>query len=162
MPLRKNIPISHNPGWIMPIRNITNYYIINQRRRKVLSKQSIGGANHCPQTIACPSNALSPQNLPTPLSSTSSLSLSLFLSLSLHDLEHCFGNCMCYSLQYLRSCCGSEDKTMDPQSWGPRFKSAGSGRSALGHGTLSSLRSPSERIYSHWSPGCLPISSLLS
>ena len=38
-----------------------------RRRWKVLSKQSIGGANHCSQTIACPSNALSPQRLPTPL-----------------------------------------------------------------------------------------------
>ena len=32
-----------------------------------LSKQSIGGARHCSQTITCPSNALSPQSLPTPL-----------------------------------------------------------------------------------------------
>ena len=41
-----------------------------QKRRKVLSKQSIGGANHCSPTIACRSNALSPQRLPTPLSSS--------------------------------------------------------------------------------------------
>ena len=38
-----------------------------QRRRKVLNKQSIGGANHCSHTIPCPSNALSPQKLPTAL-----------------------------------------------------------------------------------------------
>ena len=44
-----------------------------------------------------------------------------------------------------RSCCGSVDKTTDSQSWGPRFKSAGSGSSALGQYTLSSLSSPSER-----------------
>ena len=45
----------------------------------------------------------------------------------------------------LRSCCGSVDKTTDSQSWDPRFESAGSGSSALGQGTLSSLPSPSER-----------------
>ena len=32
----------------------------------------------------------------------------------------------------------------------------------LGEGTLSSLPSPLERNQSHWSPGCLLISSLLS
>ena len=44
-----------------------------------------------------------------------------------------------------RSCCGSVDKTTDSQSWGPRFKSAGSGSSALRQGTSSSLPSPLER-----------------
>ena len=38
-----------------------------------------------------------------------------------------------------------DNKTTDSQSWGPRFKSAGSGSSAFGQGTLSSLPSPSER-----------------
>ena len=41
--------------------------------------------------------------------------------------------------------CGSVDTTMDSQSWGPRFKSAGSSSSALGQGTLSPLPSLSER-----------------
>ena len=45
----------------------------------------------------------------------------------------------------VRSCCGSVDKTMDSQSWGPQFESAGSVSNALGQGTLSSLPSPSER-----------------
>ena len=45
----------------------------------------------------------------------------------------------------MRSCCGSVDKAMDSHLWGPRFESAGSGSSALGQGTLSSLPSPSER-----------------
>ena len=45
----------------------------------------------------------------------------------------------------LCTCCGSVDKTMDSQLWGPQFESAGSGSSALGQGTLSSLPSPSER-----------------
>ena len=44
-----------------------------------------------------------------------------------------------------RSCCGSVDKTMDSHPWGPRFESAGSGSSALGQSTLSSLSSPLER-----------------
>ena len=46
-------------------------------------------------------------------------------------------------LQY-RSCCGSVDKTMDSQSWGPRFEFAGCSSSALGQGTLSSVPIPSE------------------
>ena len=45
----------------------------------------------------------------------------------------------------LRSCCGSVDKITDSQPWGPWFESAGSGCSALGQGTLSSLPSHSER-----------------
>ena len=48
-------------------------------------------------------------------------------------------------IKILWSCCGSVDKTTDSQSWGPRFESAGSGSSALGQGTLSSLPSTSER-----------------
>ena len=47
--------------------------------------------------------------------------------------------------QLQRSCCGSVDKTTDCRSWGPQFKSAGSGSSVLGQGTLSSLPSPLER-----------------
>ena len=38
-----------------------------QRRWKALSKQNIGGASHCSQTMACPSNVLSLHCLPTPL-----------------------------------------------------------------------------------------------
>ena len=45
----------------------------------------------------------------------------------------------------IRSCCGSVDKTINSQSWGPRFESAGSGSTALGQGTLTSLHSPLER-----------------
>ena len=44
-----------------------------------------------------------------------------------------------------RSYCGSVDKTTVSPSWGPRFESAGSGSSALGQGTLSSLHNPSKR-----------------
>ena len=65
----------------------------------------------------------------------------------------------------VRSCCGLVDKTTDSQSWGPWFESAGSGSSALGQGTLSSLpcQVPQKGLLkSHWSPGCLLISSLLS
>ena len=36
-------------------------------RRKVLRRQSIGGASDCLWTMTCPSNALFAQNLPTPL-----------------------------------------------------------------------------------------------
>ena len=57
-----NREVSH--GWGLGAWQL---YGFRQRRRKVLSKQSIGGANHYLQTIACPSNALSPQRLPTPL-----------------------------------------------------------------------------------------------
>ena len=46
---------------------------------------------------------------------------------------------------HLTSCCGSVDKTTDSWLWGPWFKSADSGSSALGQGILSSLPSPSER-----------------
>ena len=53
-------------------------------------------------------------------------------------------------------------KTTDFQLGGPRFKSAGSGSSALRQCTLSSLPSPSERTLNCWSPGCLLISNLLS
>ena len=35
--------------------------------------------------------------------------------------------------------------SLSSQPWGPRFKSAGSGSSTLGQGTLCSLPSPSER-----------------
>ena len=44
----------------------------------------------------------------------------------------------------------------------PGFESAGSGSSALGQGTVSSLPSPLERTESFWSPGYLHISSLLN
>ena len=50
-----------------------------------------------------------------------------------------------FSLQFKKSCCGSVDETTDSQLWGPRFESAGSGSSAFGQGTLSSLPNPSER-----------------
>ena len=49
----------------------------------------------------------------------------------------------------MRSCCGSVDKTTDSQIWDYWFKSAGSSRSALGQGTLSSLSS--KALY----PNCL-------
>ena len=39
------------------------------------------------------------------------------------------------SEQKLRSCCGSVDKNTDSQLWGPWFKSAGSGSSALRQGS---------------------------
>ena len=57
-----------------------------------------------------------------------------------------------------RSCCGSVDKTMDSQSWGPQFESAGSGSSALGQGTYyPHCLVPLKGL--HWSPGILLISS---
>ena len=58
------------------------------------------------------------------------------------------------------SCCGSVDKTWDSHLWGPRFKSPGSGSSALGQSTLSWLPSPTERTYSCWPPACLLISQI--
>ena len=52
--------------------------------------------------------------------------------------------------------------TIESQLWGLWFESAGSGSSANGQGTFSSLHSPSERTESHWSPGCLLTNSLFS
>ena len=60
----QKLKINHTAKWC-----VCSLFHERQRCRKVLSKQSIGGANHCTPTIACPSNALSPQRLPTPLMS---------------------------------------------------------------------------------------------
>ena len=53
----------------LPTRTIPHRVGIgpDQGHRKVLRRQSIGGASDCLRTMTCPSNALFAQNLPTPL-----------------------------------------------------------------------------------------------
>ena len=59
------------------------------------------------------------------------------------------GTCMQEGhLLFIYFCCGSVEKTTDPQPWCPRMNLLAAACSALGQGTLSLLPSPSGRTYS--------------